>query len=155
MIPDMVDEVGFVVIGIAARTSNATEMTGKGIIGKQWGGFVQDNLLSQIPNKLDSAIVAIYTDYASDQDGEYTFVIGARVKAGAEAPDGMVVKIVSAGRYAVFVSERGPVGEVVRKTWQRVWAAGIDRVYRADYEVYDERARDPGNAVVEVRVGVK
>ena len=99
--------------------------------------------------------MAVYTDYASDQDGEYTFVIGARVRAGTEAPAGMVAKIVPAGRYAVFVSERGPVGEVVMRTWQRVWASGIDRAYQADYEVYDERAGDPGNAVVEVRVGVK
>jgi predicted transcriptional regulator YdeE len=155
MNPKMVDETGFVVIGIADRTSNAREMTGEGIIGKQWGRFVQDNLQDQIPDKVDSAIVAVYTDYASDQDGEYTFVIGARVGPGASAPDGMVVKTVPAGRYAVFVSERGPVGEVVMKTWQRVWAAGIDRAYRADYEVYDERAGDPGNAVVEVRVGVR
>ena len=155
MIPDIVDEAEFVVIGIAARTSNAREMTTEAIIGKQWGRFLQEYLLGQLPNKVDSAIVAVYTDYARDQDGEYTFVIGARVKAGAETPAGMVAKIVPAGRYAVFLSERGPVGEVVRKTWQRVWAAGIDRSYRADYEVYDERAADPENAVVEVRVGVK
>lgn len=155
MNPHMVDEAGFVVIGIAARTSNAKDMTGEGIIGKQWGRFLQENLAAQIPNKVGSAIVAVYTDYASDQNGEYTFVIGARVRAGAEAPAGMVAKIVPAGRYAVFVSERGPVGEVVMRTWKRVWAAGIDRAYQADYEVYDERAGDPGNAVVEVRVGVK
>jgi len=152
---DVVYEAGFVVIGIAARTSNAQEMTGDGSIGKQWGRFLQENLLGQIPSRVDSAIVAVYTDYASEQDGEYTFVIGARVRAGAEAPACMVAKTVPAGQYAVFVSERGPVGEVVMKTWQRVWAAGIDRTYAADYEVYDERARDPGNSVVEVRVGVK
>ncbi len=155
MTPDIVDYAGFVVIGIAARTSNAREMSGDGVIGKQWGRFVQENLLAQIPNKLDSAILAVYTDYASDQDGEYTFVIGARVRAGSEAPAGVVAKSVPAGRYAVFVSEHGPVGEVVMKTWLRVWAAGIDRAYRADYEVYDERSGDPGNAVVEVRVGVR
>ena len=151
----MVDESGFVVIGVAARTSNAREMTGEGIIGKQWGRFLQENLLCQIPNKMDSTIVAVYTDYASDQDGEYTFVIGARVRAGAEAPAGMVATIVPAGRYAMFISDRGPVGEVVMKTWQRVWVARVERAYQADYEVYDERAGDPGNAVVEVRVGVK
>jgi predicted transcriptional regulator YdeE len=155
MNPDIVDEPGFAVIGIAARTSNAREMTAEGIIGRQWGRFLQENLLGQIPSKVDAAIVAVYTDYASDQDGEYTFVIGARVKAGAEAPDGMVAKIVPAGRYALFVSERGPVGEVVMKTWQGVWAASIDRAFRADFEVYDERAGDPGNAIVEVRVAVR
>ncbi len=155
MNPDMVDEAGFVVIGVAARTSNAREMTAEGIIGKQWGRFLQENLLGQIPNKMDSAIVAVYTDYAGDQEGEYTFVIGARVRAGAAAPAGMVATTVPPGRYAMFVSERGPVGEVVMKTWQRAWTAGVERAYRADYEVYDERAVDPGNAVVEVRVGVK
>jgi predicted transcriptional regulator YdeE len=112
-------------------------------------------MIAQIPERIDSAVVAVYTDYASDQEGEYTFVIGARVRASEEAPAGMVAKIVPAGRYAVFVSERGPVGNVVMKTWQRIWAAGIDRAYRADYEVYDERAGDPANALVEVRVGVK
>jgi predicted transcriptional regulator YdeE len=61
MNPVMVDESGFVVIGVAARTSNAREMTGEGIIGKQWGRFLQENLLCQIPNKMDSTIVAVYT----------------------------------------------------------------------------------------------
>jgi predicted transcriptional regulator YdeE len=67
----------------------------------------------------------------------------------------MVATIVPAGRYAMFISDRGPVGEVVMKTWQRVWVARVERAYQADYEVCDERAGDPGNAVVEVRVGVK
>jgi predicted transcriptional regulator YdeE len=118
------------------------------------GVFLQENLAAQIPHKVDSSLVAVYTEYASDQNGEYTFVIGARVRS-AEVPAGMVAKTVPAGRYAVFLSESGPVGEVVMKTWQRVWSAEIDRAYRTDYEVYDERASNPGNARVEVHVGVR
>jgi predicted transcriptional regulator YdeE len=153
--PEIILLPAALVVGIADRTSNARETARSGIIAKQWERFIQENLVAQIPERIDSAVVGVYTEYASDQDGEYTFVIGARVRAGAEAPAGMVAKIVPAGRYAVFVSEPGPVGEVVMKTWQRVWVAGIDRAYGADYEVYDERALDPANAVVEVRVGVK
>ena len=36
---------GFTVVGIEARTDNAREMTGAGVIGKQWARFVGENLL--------------------------------------------------------------------------------------------------------------
>src|SRR5437868_2192199 len=64
------------VIGIAGRTSNAREMAGTGIIGEQWERFMRENLAAQIPERVDSAMVAVYTDYASDKDG-----VGARVKS--------------------------------------------------------------------------
>jgi len=112
------------VVGIAARTSNAREMAGTGIIGQQWGRFVRDNLVAQIPERVDSAVVAVYTDYTSDKDGEYTFLIGARVKSAEAVPEGMVAKAIPAGKYAAFLSERGPVEHVVVQTWQRIWAAG-------------------------------
>jgi predicted transcriptional regulator YdeE len=160
MNPKVVDEAGFTVIGIAERTTNAKEMNGDGVIGKQWGRFMQQNLVAQIPNKADSAIVAVITDYASDKDGEYTHLIGARVTSVAEVPSGMVVRKVPAGRYAIFISDKGPVAKVVAGTWQRIWAVpksapGGDRAYNADYEVYDERAADPENAQMDVHVGLR
>jgi predicted transcriptional regulator YdeE len=160
MNPRIIDETGFVVIGIAARTSNAREMTSAGIIGKQWGRFLQDSVLAEIPNKIDSLIVAVYTDYAGDQEGEYTFVIGTRVRLGGEVPAGMVAKTVPAGRYAVFTSPKGPVEKIVVETWRQIWstpkaAMGGDRVFQADFEIYDERAADPRSAKVEVHVGIR
>jgi predicted transcriptional regulator YdeE len=160
MNPKVVDEAGFTVIGIAERTTNAKEMSGDGVIGKQWARFMQENMLSQIPNRADVSIVAVITDYASDKDGEYTHLIGARVTSAAEVPSGMVVKKVPAGRYAIFTSDRGPVAKVVVGTWQKIWAApkiapGGDRAYKADYEVYDERAADPENAQMDVHVGIR
>jgi predicted transcriptional regulator YdeE len=160
MNPRIIDEMGFVVIGIAARTSNAREVTTAGIIGKQWGRFLQDNLMEQIPNKTDSSIVAVYTDYAGDRDGEYIFVIGAQVRSTGEVPAGMVAKTVPAGRYAVFTSPKGPVEKVVVETWQQIWstptsALGGDRTFQADFEIYDERAADPTSAQVEVHVGIR
>ena len=160
MNPKVVEEAGFTVIGIAERTTNATEMSGEGVIGKQWGRFMQENVFAQIPNKADSTIVAVITDYASDKDGEYTHLIGARVTSAADVPAGMVAKKVPAGRYAIFTSEKGPVAKVVVGTWQRIWAVpksspGGDRAYKSDYEVYDERAMDPENAQMDVHVGIK
>lgn len=160
MNPKVVEEAGFSVIGIAERTTNAREMSGEGMIGKQWGRFMQESLLAQIPNKADTSIIAVITDYASDKDGEYTHLIGARVTSTADVPEGMVVKKVPAGKYAIFTSEKGPVAQVVVGTWQKIWAQpksapGGNRAYKADYEVYDERAGDPQNAQMDVHVGIK
>jgi predicted transcriptional regulator YdeE len=148
-----IDEVQ--VIGIETRTSNAKEMTAEGVIGKQWARLTKEGLLARIPNKLDSAIVALYTDYESDKDGAYTFVLGARVSSAARVPEGMVMRKIPAGRYAVFTSERGPAQRVVFETWKRIWAAPLDRAYKTDFEVYDERAADPPNAEMSVYVGVR
>lgn len=152
---------GFTVVGIEARTDNAREMAGGGIISKQWGRFMGENLLAQIPNRIDDAILAVYSDYESDKDGEYSFLIGARVKStAAGVPVGMMARKVPAGRYAVFTSERGPVEKIVVETWQKIWSAtktelGGERAYSADFEVYDERARDPNNAQVDIYVAVQ
>ena len=62
MNPKVVERGAFTVIGIAARTSNARELTPEGIIGKQWGRLMQEGLLAKIPNKADQNIVAVYTD---------------------------------------------------------------------------------------------
>ena len=156
MNPKLVDEAGFTVLGIEARTSNAREMNGTGVIASHWARFIKENLLAHIPSKTDAAILAVYSDYASDENGEYSFMIGARVSSAAQAPSGMVVRRVPAGRYAVFTSEKGPVEKVVMTTWQKIWGApGIERAYKVDFELYDERARDPKNAEVEICVGIK
>lgn len=156
----IVEQPGFTVIGLAARTSNAKEMTADGMIGRQWGRLMQEGWLAKIPNKTEQSIVAVYTDYASDRDGEYTYVLGARVSSDAEVPPGMVATKVPAGKFAVFTSDEGPGPKVVPETWMKInslpkSAPGGDRVYQADYEVYDERARDPQNLQVDVYVGIR
>jgi predicted transcriptional regulator YdeE len=160
MTPKIVEEQGFTVIGVATRTTNAAEMSGKGVIGGQWDRFMKEGLLSKIPNKVDANILAVYTDYESDAHGAYTFLIGAKVSSSGNIPGGMVAKRVQAGRYALFTSEKGFVGKVVPETWGRIWAvpksaAGGDRAYRSDFEVYDQRAADPQNAQVDIYVGIR
>jgi len=160
MDPRVSDEPGFIIVGIDARTDNAREMTGAGVIAKLWARILKENLLAQVPNKTDTSILAVYSEYVSDKDGEYNFMIGARVSSAMGVPDGMMVKKVPAGRYAIFTSERGPVEKVVVAVWQRIWAVakaapGGERAYQVDFEVYDERARDPRNAQVDVYVSIK
>jgi predicted transcriptional regulator YdeE len=158
--PRVVIQVQFTVVGIAVRTSNTKEATADGVIGKQWERLMKERLLAKIPNKVDSAIVAIYTDYDSDKNGEYTYVLGAKVSSARKVPAGMVAKKIPAGRYAVFTTEKGPSAKVVPEAWMRInslpkSAVGGDRVYRADFEIYGERAADPQNMQAEVYVGIE
>lgn len=158
--PKMENQEAFTVVGIAARTNNAKEASSDGIIGKQWGRFFGEGVAAKIPNRADENIVAVYTDYASDVNGDYTFLIGARVTKAESLPEGLVAKTVPAGRYAVFTSERGPVQKVVVDMWKRVWATpkrelGGDRAYQADFERYDQRSQNPADAVMEIHIGIK
>ena len=150
----------FIVAGIAARTSSAKEMTADGIIGKQWARLMQEDVVAKIPDKADASIVAVYTDYASDKDGEYTYLLGARVTSNTALPAGIVGKKIPAGKFAVFTTEKGPGPKVVPEAWMRInslpkSALDGDRTYRADYEIYDERARDPQNLQADIYVGIK
>jgi len=160
MNPKVVKLGGFTVIGISARTSNAKEMTAQGVIGPMWGRLMQEGLIAKIPNKADQSVIAVYTDYASDHNGDYTYVLGARVTSNAEVPAGMVAKKIPGGRFAVFTTETGPGPKVVPELWMRInslpkTAVGGDRTYGADFEVYDERARDPQNLQADVYIGIK
>ena len=160
MNPKAVQQEGFTVMGISVRTSNAEQTTPAAPIGKQWERLFKEGALAAIPNKADANIVAVYSDYASDKDGEYDYLLGARVTKVESVPAGMVVRNVPAGRYAVFTSERGPLQKVVVEMWQRVWATpksalGGDRAYKADFEVYDQRAQNPADAVVDLYLGVR
>jgi predicted transcriptional regulator YdeE len=158
--PRTASEEGFTVVGIAVRTSNAEQATPEQPIGKQWQRLFREEVLAAIPTKANGNILAVYTEYANDKDGEYTYLLGARVTKVENLPAGMVAKNVPAGRYAVFTSERGPVQKIVVEMWRRVWATpkgelGGDRSYKADFEVYDQRARNPTDSVVDLYVGVK
>jgi len=160
MDPKVVEQEGFTVVGISARTSNAKEMTADGVIGKQWGRLMQEGLLAKIPNKADRNTVAVYMDYASDHNGEYTYVLGARVTSDAEVPAGMVAEKIPGGKFAVFTSGKGPAPKVVPELWMQInslpkTAVGGDRLYRADFEIYDQRAMDPQNLQMDVYIGIK
>jgi len=160
MHPQISQVQGFTVVGITGRTSNANEMTPQAIIGKLWGRLMQENLLAKIPNRADENIVAVYTDYASDHNCDYTYTRGAKVTRESEIPAGMVATKVVTGKYADFASERGPANKVVPEIWQKInslpkSAPGGDRTYQSDFEVYDQRARNSQDAVIDVFVGIR
>jgi predicted transcriptional regulator YdeE len=158
--PRIVQLQKFSVMGFETRTTNAKEMTKEGQIGGLWARIQRENLLDKIPNKLDHNIVVVYSNYESDKDGAYSYLIGAKTADGTPALQGMVVRDVSSGRFAIFTSEKGPAAKVVPEVWQRIWTVsksdlGGQRAYKSDFEIYDQRAADPQNSQVDVYVGIK
>ena len=155
---NMVSGEPFLVVGLGARTSNAREMTRHAMIPRQWDRPIRSNALETIPNRINSSIIALYTDYESDAEGAYTYVLGVMVSSIADIPQNMVSKEVPGGTYAVIPSQRGPVAEVVVDVWKHVWSdseLSAHRSYRTDFEVYDHRATNPQDAQVDVYIGIQ
>jgi predicted transcriptional regulator YdeE len=154
------ERAGFFVVGIAARTNNAKELSGSGRIGDVWQMFLRHNLAAKIPNKVGLDLIAIYGDYETDHAGDYTYLLGVAISSIEGLPAGLTVKQIPRGRYAVISSDKGPVAQVVPNVWQRIWSMSDDelggtRSYRADYEIYDQRAADPENSQIDVYVGLR
>ena len=157
--PTMSDLASFDVIGISVRTNNTTEAGGNGQIPQLWQRLFMEGILNAIPDRADEAIVAVYTNYASDQNGDYTYILGSKVKTGAKAPDGMTAVTVPAGKYVEFVTDKGPGGEIVPKAWGEIYGyfqapSSPKRTFKTDFERYDDMS-DPNAMQGHIFIGVK
>ena len=97
-------------------------MSGNVAIPKMWGRLLGEKLIDKIPNHTGSEVIAVYTDYESDKDGAYTYVLGLPVRSVERVPAGMVVRAVPAGRYAVLTADNNPPRDAVVHLWRQVWA---------------------------------
>lgn len=145
----------FEVVGIRARTTNAQEMAGKGVIPQLWARFMQEDLIEKIPDRTGSDVIVLNTGYQSDKNGEYTYVIGAKVSSTRNVPAGMGAYNVPAGEYAEFSAEEtSPAGVV--GVWRRIWSledsGQLLRAYQTDYEVHH---KSQNKATADVYIGLK
>jgi len=156
----IVQQAEFSVVGIEARTSGQKEMSNDGLVPQMWQRFYQEGVLDKIPSRADQNVYALYTDFASNRMGEYTVVIGAKVKDKSQVPAGMALKTIPAGKYAVLTSAKGPAPSVIPEAWMKIAAMedkdqlGGKRAYKADFEVYGPGS-DPQNSQADLYVGLK
>ena len=148
------------VAGYSIRTNNADEVSGRGRIGDLWRRFAQQDLARSIPNRVDQSLIVVYSDYASDERGEYGYLLGARVSSVEHLPPQLSYRSVVSGRYAVFTTAVGPRVAVLQSAWQKVWSSspadlGGQRAFLTDYELYDRRSADPDHAQIEIHIGLK
>ncbi len=150
---------GFTVIGITARTSNMREMglEGESVIAKLWDRWFRDALFAKIPNQIEEATLALYYDYDDGRRGDYSYMIGVKVSGNADVPAGMVKLVVPPGEYRSYETDRGAIWDTIPAIWKRIWQeehqGDLKRSYGIDFELFDDRAASPEDAVVEVWVG--
>lgn len=142
------------IIGIERRTCNAD---GRSLndIPACWKEFLATRAAAKIPDKVKPTIMyAAYADYESDWTGEYAYLLGCGVNAGAKAPKGLVRRTIPAQHYAVFHA-KGPMPNAVVGVWAGIWASDLPRTYQCDFEIYDARFTDKNNPQVDIYVGIK
>jgi predicted transcriptional regulator YdeE len=151
---ETVKKEAFKVIGIKVRTTNENMQSAKDI-GELWGTFMSENIVEKIPNKIDSSILSIYTNYESDHTKPYDTIIGCKVSNLNKIPNGMIGQEFEKRNYAKFISKGDLTQGAVYGTWTEIWNQDLDRTYSADFEVYGEKAQNPTNAEVEIFVAIK
>ncbi|PNB75556.1 AraC family transcriptional regulator, partial [Pseudomonas sp. FW305-BF6] len=77
-------------------------MSEKALIPRQWEKFYSNQLANQIHSKKNSTILALYTNYESDENGSYSFAIGAEVNNIELIPNGMKSFSIEPSQYIVF-----------------------------------------------------
>lgn len=149
-------------VGITARTSNAEEMqpsTAK--IPATLARYFQQGLSNNIPHRKNPGVTyCIYTDYESDVTGQYTYFVGEVVDQFNTLPNGLVALTLPAQHYVKFTTSPGVMPNVCIQSWQTIWAMtdealGGKRRYAADFEVYDERAINSEQAVLDIYIGIE
>lgn len=149
-------------VGITVRTNNTDEA--KVETGKIFP-IVQQYFHQQMADKIHhrtkpGVTICAYTEYESDHTGDYTYFIGEQVESFDTIPDGFTTLSVPAQRYAKFTNGPGAMPEVLREPWEKIWTMnesdfGGKRRYHTDFEVYDERAADHENIVLDIMIGLE
>jgi len=132
----------FTVMGREVRTSNVREMSGQGAIGQLWSKMTPDL----------GTPVAVYSEYSSNKDGEYNYMLGAEIGFNETVPLQFSRRDTEEGDYLCLKTEGPVTPELVVGLWRQIWAleesGELARAYRTDFELYK------GNGL-ELYVGVK
>ncbi|AZA99086.1 AraC family transcriptional regulator [Chryseobacterium joostei] len=144
----------FKVIGIAVRTTNENNQAAKDI-PVLWEKLMKENIVENIPNKIDNAVYSIYTDYEKDHTKPYTTILGCKVASLDHIPDGMVGKSFDGGDYVKFTTKGNLAENLVINEWIKIWNMDLGRTFTADFEIYGEKAMNPADAEVDILIAVQ
>lgn len=149
-------------MGISVRTNNAIELDPlQGKILPCIQKYFHSNLVEKMPGRKNPGTTfCAYTDYESDHTGDYTYFIGEEVESLDNVSEGFDVLIIPAQTYVKFTTGPGPMPGVIRDAWFAIWdmpeeELGGARAYLTDFEIYDERAVDHSQIVLDVCIGIK
>jgi predicted transcriptional regulator YdeE len=152
----------FTLLGISTRTNNKDESNlEKAKISSTVQHYFHQALADKIPHRARPATTyCVYTDYVSDELNDYTYFIGEAVNQVGHIPEGFSKIIIPAQTYVKFTNGPGLMPTVCIEAWEEIWQIppadlGGTRAYLADFEIYDERARDHHQVELDIYIGIK
>ncbi len=149
-------------LGLSVRTNNQNEMNPKTAkIGELMGQYWSQNIAGKILHRKNEGVtLSVYTEYDSDEHGDYTYYLGEEVSSFEGQLEELQSCIIPAATYQKFTTPVGKMPEVVIQAWQEIWKMSSQnlegkRAYIADFEWYDERASDPNHAALDIYIGIQ
>lgn len=139
-------------LSLGHKTTNENGQSNKDC-GALWQKFEKEDIMNRIPGRLSDEIIAVYHNYEGDHSRPFSYFIGCKVDAGAPVPEGLASLSIPAGSYQKFVA-KGKMPDCVADTWKNIWNSGVNRSYKADFEVYDERSKDWSDAEVDIFISL-
>lgn len=144
----------FAFIGLSIRTTNENQQAMQDIPAL-WTKFFTENMLAQIPDKVDDTLYCIYTDYEKDYTKPYTTLLGCKVHRLDSIPDGFTGRIIDGGTYTTFMAKGNLNDGIVAQEWIKIWNSDISRAYTADIEVHRAKTQDPNNTEIPILIAIK
>lgn len=148
-------------IGMSIRTNNSYEKDSKTAnILPLVQRYTHEKLADKIPNRKKPRVTySVYTDYDSDEFGDYTYFIGELVADSSEVPEEFTTIIIPKQTYVKWTNGPAAMPDVCIRAWQDIWSMSSDalgglRTYTADFEIYDERAQDPKYTELDIYIGI-
>lgn len=148
-------------VGTSLRTSYQNETSESGKIGPCVQNYFHQKLFDKITGRTKPfTTFCVYTEYESDFRGAYTYFIGEEVSPTSPVPNDFSSLEIQPQTYVKFTTEAGPMPTVLINAWQEIWKMtseelGGKRCYHADFEVYDDRASDHQNVVLDIYIGIE
>lgn len=142
-----------IVAGIKIRTTN---QNGKAIqdIGTTWEKLFSAGIYEDIPYKLNSKTIGLYTEYEGDYTKPYTFIAGAEIDKKAVTGQKIVSKVIPKGKYAKFVII-GDVKNSIGKAWKEIWNMNLKRKYTCDFEEYQNNSKDMQKQEIHIYIAIE
>ncbi|OIQ21026.1 MAG: AraC family transcriptional regulator [Flavobacterium sp. MedPE-SWcel] len=147
-----IDIIHLIGITLPYKTTNANNQAAQDC-GQLWQEFEKGGWFTKIPEKVNNKVYAVYHNYDGDHTQPYSYFIGCKVTPETTVPEGMVKVIIQSGDFIEFTA-KGKMPDCIGEEWNKIWTADIERAYKADFEIYDERCSDWNNAEIPIYIGI-
>ncbi|RAV21477.1 GyrI-like domain-containing protein [Paenibacillus contaminans] len=161
IVPARIEELpSFTLAGISTVTTNEAELSKDGKIGKLFEQFHSQDIGKKLGVTIqEDGHYSCYFNYERGDAGLYEVMVSVHVREAFQLQNQDMIKTftVPAAKYAVFVTERGPVIEMVQRAWATIWQwsqqPGNNRAFTGDFEFYSKDI-NPEDGQAEIYISI-